>query len=198
MPRNSEAAATAPAATTWPVWARVAVSLLLLWHVAATLVYEFNEEPYSGLEQAVAAKFFPYLGLINEWQRHQYYAPEPPDTPIVLATIQFADGRPEKEVRLPDPGLVPRLRLQRRLAFAFNVHAEAQKAAPHLRFRAASYARYLCRQNPGASLITIYTQWHLIPRPEEVRRALGRGETLDLDGRRYYSAKFVAGDYPCP
>lgn len=198
MPRNSEAAAAAPAATTWPVWARVAVSLLLLWHFAATLAYEFSEPPFSELERSVGEAFYPYLGLINEWQRHQYFAPEPPDTPIVVAEVHFADGRPDREVRLPDPGLMPRLRLQRRLAFAFNVHAEAQNVEPDLRVRAAAYARYLCRQNPGASGVTLYTQWHQIPRPEEVRRALERGETVDLDAPRYYSAKFVAGDFSCP
>jgi hypothetical protein len=199
MSRNSEAGRE-PAPASWPAWARLVVSLVLLWHFAAVVAYEFDEPPQSLLEHQVAEKFYPYLGLINEWQKHQYYAPIPPDTPIVLAMLHFGDGRPDREVRLPDPTLVPRLRMQRRLAFAYNIHAEAQLAPelPVAGLKAASYARYLCRQNPGCSGVTIYFQWHKIPELSRARRAVERGEALDIDGPDYYSAKFFVGEYSCP
>ena len=199
MSRNSEAGRD-PAACPWPTWAKVVVSIALLWHLTAIVAYELDEPPQSLLEHEVAEKFYPYLALINEWQKHQYYSPSPPDTPIVLATVHFADGRPDVEVRLPDPAVGPRLRLQRRLAFAFNIHIEAQIPTEHPMsgLKAAAYARYLCRQHPGCSGVTISTQWHQIPKLRDVLRTVERGESVDLDGPKYYSPKFFVGDYACP
>jgi hypothetical protein len=198
MPRNSEAGRQGPT-TSWPTWAKVVASLVLLWHFVAVLAYEFDEPPQSLLEHTVAEKFYPYLALINEWQKHQYYAPTPPDTPIVLAVVHFADGRPDRDVRLPDARVAPRLRFQRRLAFAFNIHAEAQLPPDHplagLKWRA--YARYLCRQNPGCSQVDIYFQWHKIPDLDRAIRAVERGEVLNIDGPEYYSPRYLIGEYPC-
>jgi hypothetical protein len=199
MPRNSDAGRE-PTPTSWPTWAKVVVSLVLIWHFVAVVAYEFDEPPQSLLEHKVAEKFYPYLALINEWQKHQYYAPNPPDTPIVLAAVHYADGRPDAEVRLPDPTMAPRLRLQRRLAFAYNIHAEAQLPPEHplAGLKAAAYARFLCRQNPGCSGVTISFQWHKVPDLSRAMQAVERGEALNIDGPEYYSARYFIGEYACP
>ena len=84
----------------WPGWARVVVSLALLYHMAAVLAGAVGVPPSSELEQAIADQFTPYFDLMDLGYSYRFYA-EPPPTPVVTATLQFGDGRPEETVRLP-------------------------------------------------------------------------------------------------
>ena len=80
------------------------------------------------LERAIADRFTPYFDLMDLGYSYRFYA-EPPPTPVVTATIQFGDGRPEETVRLPGrevPG--PRMRHQRQLALANALYADVQEA----------------------------------------------------------------------
>ena len=52
------------------------------------------------LEQSIAEVFTPYFDLVDLGYSYRYYA-EPPPTPVVTATLEFGDGRPEETVRLP-------------------------------------------------------------------------------------------------
>ena len=45
--------------------------------------------------------------MIDQGYAYRYYAPEPPPTPVVVATIHYADGRPDATIRLPARGLCP-------------------------------------------------------------------------------------------
>ena len=56
--------------------------------------------PSSELERAIADGFSPYFDLMDLGYSYRFYA-EPPPTPVVTATIQYGDGRPEETVRLP-------------------------------------------------------------------------------------------------
>ena len=48
----------------------------------------------------IAEVFTPYHDLVDLGYSYRYYA-EPPPTPVVTATLEFGDGRPEETVRLP-------------------------------------------------------------------------------------------------
>ena len=46
------------------------------------------------LEQAIAEPFTPYYDLVDLGYSYRYYA-EPPPTPVVTATLEFGEGRPD-------------------------------------------------------------------------------------------------------
>ena len=147
-------------------------------------------------------RFAAYYQVLDQGYAYRYYAPEPGPTPIVTATIRFADGRPEQIVRLPERGVWPRLRYQRQLALAYHLVADFEEA----RHRddgessadARSYARHLARAHPGCSSVTLYIQVHLIPDPEAVREALGRGRgRVDIDADEFYTTPERIGEFPC-
>ena len=95
-----EPSAGSAARAGWPGWAKVVVSLLLLYHMAAVLAGAVAVPPSSELEQSVADKFAAYFAVMDMGYSYRFYA-EPPPTPVVTATLQFGDGRPEETVRLP-------------------------------------------------------------------------------------------------
>src|SRR5262249_8139109 len=134
---------------------------------------------------------------------YRFYAPEPGATPVVTATIRYADGRPEETVRLPTRGVWPRLRYQRQLALAnhlFNdFEAVRTRTGDGSQSRwALSFARHLCRSHPGASGVTLRVQMHMIPDIREVHDALERpGGHVDLDAEEFLTTPERIGDYPC-
>lgn len=93
----------------WPVWARRVVTVAILVHVAAVLAGALGAPPSSELEHEVAEWFEPYHQVLDQGDAYRYYSSAFPPTPVVTATLTFADGRPEKTVRLPERGLRPRL-----------------------------------------------------------------------------------------
>jgi hypothetical protein len=158
--------------------------------------------PSSGLEQAVRDGFGLYYQLVDQGYAYRYYAPEPGPTPVVTARVRYADGRPEETVRLPRRGVLPRLRYQRQLALANHLttdFTEARQAtgeganSPWAR----SYARHLARSRPGCTSVTLFTQMHLIPDPQQVREALASRAPVDLDAEEYYTAPERIGEFPC-
>src|SRR5690606_27087898 len=129
--------------------------------------------------------------------------PEPGPTPVVTATIAYADGRPEETLRLPSRGVQPRLRYQRQLALAYHLTADFRRSRhvhrpdepPHDHEEseprsawARSYARHIARTHPGAAVVTLYTQDHLIPDPARVAADLARGVRVDLDAEEFFTA----------
>ncbi len=87
-------------------------SVVLVVHFSAVLAGAFGAGASSMLEQAAARAFSPYNNLVDQGYGYRYYAPEPGPTPVVTATLHYADGR-EEVVRLPTRGVWPRLRYQR-------------------------------------------------------------------------------------
>jgi hypothetical protein len=188
----------------WPGWARVVVSIALLYHMAAVLAGALGVPPSSRLEQAIADGFTPYYDVMDLGYSYRFYA-EPPPTPVVTATLLFGNGQPQETVRLPGRDVpAPRLRHQRQLALANALYADVQEAK--LRTKDASrsrlaraYARHLCRSRPGCRSVTLHVQQHLIPDPAQVREAIAApgAPRFDLYAESLFTAPEWIGDYPC-
>jgi hypothetical protein len=186
----------------WPLGLRVLVTLVVLIHAWAIVIGGWSSPPSSELEVRLAEMFHNYYDLIDQGYSYRYYAPEPPPTPVVTATIHYADGRVEN-IRLPDRGTRPRLLYQRELALANALFVEVDQAR---RQRgevghgpwAQSYARHLGKQHPGAQRVTLSLQFHLIPDLGRVRAQWeATGRVPDLDAPEFYTVPERIGDYPC-
>jgi hypothetical protein len=186
----------------WPIEARRVVSAVIAFHAAAVLAGVLAGSPSSPLEKSVADVFAAYYEAFDQGYGYRYYAPEPGPTPIVTATVRYADGRPDVTVRLPERGVLPRLRYQRQLALANHLVAQFEESrqgasdAPVVPY-ARSYARHVARTHPGSSSVALYTQLHLIPHPQAVREAIGAGKRVDLDAEEFYTAPQRIGEFPC-
>jgi hypothetical protein len=186
----------------WPRWARITVSLVVLLHAAAIWLAAWAGEPASPLEVGLASAFRGYHDLIDQGYTYRFYAPEPPPTPVVTATIRYGDGRTE-EVRLPDRATRPRMLYQRELALANSLFMETRFAREG-RFEpgqgplAQSYARHLGKTHPGARSVTLTVQAHLIPDPRRVAELWRTGRKApDLDAPEFYTVPERIGEYPC-
>jgi hypothetical protein len=177
---------------------------MLLFHLAALLAGALGVPPSSELERAIADGFSPYFDLMDLGYSYRFYA-EPPPTPVVTATIEYGDGRPEETVRLPGrdvPG--PRMRHQRQLALANALYADVQEARRRVKDAgqsrlARAYARHLCRTRPGCRSVTLRLEQHLIPDPGQVRQALEApgSPRFDLFADRLFTTPEWIGDFPC-
>jgi hypothetical protein len=186
----------------WPAWTRVVVTLVVLVHAWAIWVGAWASPPSSPLQQRIADKFRGYYDVLDQGYAYRYYAPEPPPTPIVMATIHYADGRTEV-VRLPDRGTRPRMLYQRELALANALFIEVDQARQQHGeighgLWAQSYARHLGKTHLGAKSVTLTLQLHLIPDPARVEEQLRTtGKAPDLDAAEFYTVPERIGEYPC-
>lgn len=188
----------------WPSGAKLLASVALLGHMVAILAAAWAAPPSSELQGAVADLFARYYDLIDQGYGYRYYAPEPPPTAVVKALLRFADGRGERVIRLPDRAQRPRLRYQRHLALAHHLFEDfsAAKNSPGGAMPsrwAASYARHLCRTNPGCTGVTLTLEMHLIPDLRLIREAASRpgGAPVDVDAEEFFTVPERIGDYPC-
>ena len=188
----------------WPVWARVAVSMGLLFHFGAVLGGALGVPPSSALEQSFAEIFRPYHELVDLGYSYRYYA-EPPPTPVVTATLEFGDGRPEESLRLPGLKLSgPRMRHQRQLALANALSMAVREAKERTgdsskSMLARAYARHLCSTRPGCRSVTLHLQYHLIPELEHVRQVTRSPaeSRFDLFADSLFTTPEWIGDYAC-
>ncbi len=190
-------------ARAWPGWARWAATAALLVHASAVLAGALGAPPSSKLEHEVAGFFAPYHQMLDQGDAYRYYSTAFPPTPVVNATLSFADGRPDKVVRIPERGLRPRLLYQRQLALAHGLMEDfeaARRDGDGSKSRwAHAFAGHLCRTNPGCSEVTLRLQMHLVPSIERVQQSL-RTPTLtpvDLDADEFTTAPERIGVYPC-
>jgi hypothetical protein len=189
---------------TWPVEARRVVSAVLIFHIVAILVGALSAHPSSMLERSLAEKFGPYFQAIDQGYAYRYYAPEPPPTPVVTATVVHADGRPDATIRLPRKETFPWLLRQRQLALANHLYTDFQAAkyegGDGSRSRwARSYARHLAKTHPGAVEVRLHAQLHLIPDVQRVRESLASpiSRGVNLDAEEFYTTPERIGEYPC-
>jgi hypothetical protein len=188
----------------WPRWARVTVTILLVFHLVAVVAGGLAVPPSSELERSIADLFTSYYGLADLGYAYRFYV-EPPPTPVVTATLRFGDGRPEETVRLPGRNVRgPRMRHQRQLALANALFTDVQEARQRTgdasrSLLARAYARHLCASRPGCQTVTIHLQQHLIPEMEQVREEIGAsgGDSVDLFSETLFSAPERIGDYSC-
>jgi hypothetical protein len=191
----------------WPGWAKGLASAAIGLHLLAIGCAAFGAAPASPLQRRLSASFARYFGLIDQGYSYRYYAPEPPPTPVVEARLKFADGRPDRVVRLPDRATRPRMLYQRELALANSLFVEhnalrgldpgvPDEARPPHRW-AASYARHLGRVH-GCREVELAVMLHLIPPLSEVQAALAEGGPAPaLDDPRFYSVPELVGVFPC-
>jgi hypothetical protein len=188
----------------WPVAWRRLVSAVLIFHLVAILAGALSAHPSSGLERSIADKFAAYFQLIDQGYAYRYYAPEPPPTPVATATVHYADGRPDRTIRLPRKETFPWLLRQRQLALANHLYSDFQAAkfeggdASKSRW-GRSYARHLAKTYPGSSEIELHAQLHLIPDVQRVREMLASPSSrgVDLDAEEFYTTPERIGAYPC-
>jgi hypothetical protein len=188
----------------WPLWARWLATLAIAVHVSAVLAGALGAPPASALEHEVAEFFEPYHQLLDQGDSYRYYSTAFPPTPVVIATLTFADGRPEKVIRLPERGLRPRLRIQRQLALAHSLMGDFEAAqrdgGDGTKSRwANAFATHLCRSNPGCSSVSLEVQMHLVPRIERIQHLLSRSkfETIDLDADEFFDDPKHIGVFSC-
>jgi hypothetical protein len=188
----------------WSGRARAVATVVLVFHLAAVLAGAMGVPPSSELEHAIADMFTPYFDLMDLGYSYRFYA-EPPPTPVVTATIEYADGRPDETVRLPGRAVAgPRMRHQRQLALANALSLDVQEARRQVKDAgqsrlARAYARHLCRTRPGCRSVTLHLEHHLIPDPQEVRQALAApgSPRFDLSADRLFTTPEWIGDFPC-
>jgi hypothetical protein len=200
---RGESAAEASERPEWPVWARVVVSLVLLFHGLAVLTGALGVPPSSTLERNIADAFMPYYGLLDLGYAYRFYA-EPPPTPVVTATLRYT-SRPDEMLRLPRRNVAgPRMRHQRQLALANALFMDVQEAKERTgdssrSLLARAYARHLCASQPGCQSVILRLQQHLIPEPDQVRetqRAKGAAP-FDLFAESLFTTPEWVGEYSC-
>ena len=175
----------------------------------AVLAGAWAAPPSSALERTLANRFAAYFQATDQGYSYRYYA-QPGPTPVVLARVAYADGRPDVVVRLPERGVAPRLRYQRQLALANHLAVDVEQSRHHGEddggdhtghehggVWARSFARHLARTHPGSSSVVLTLQSHLIPDPARVAGMLARGEAIDLDADEFYTAPERIGEFPC-
>ncbi len=191
-------------ARAWPGWAKALVSLAIVYHMTAVLAGAVGVPPSSVLERTVADLFTPYYDLVDFGYAYRFYT-EPPPTPVVTATLRFADERPVVTVRLPGKEVRgPRMRHQRQLALANALFLDVREAQARTGERdqsrlARAYARHLCATRPGCTSVTLHMQYHLIPEIDQVREVIERpGSTrYDLFAGSLFTKPEWIGEYPC-
>jgi hypothetical protein len=188
----------------WPGWARGIASLAIAYHVTAVVAGAVGVPPSSVLERSVANLFTPYYDLVDFGYAYRFYS-EPPPTPIVTATLRFADGREDETVRLPGRHVGgPQMRRQRQLALANALFSDVREAQEQAGSRdrsrlARAYARHLCATRPGCESVTLHLRFHLIPEIDLVREAIERpgAGPYDLFADSLFSTPEWIGEYPC-
>lgn len=177
-----EPSAESPAGKPWPLWATRLASVAIALHLMAVITgpwaapIRFRERS-SDLALGVWHCFRPYLelGFLNHGYR--FFAPDPGRVQHLLAyKVEFADGRPPLEGRLPDLAIWPRLRYHR--------HFMLTDQLPGLDPRTVdiwnqSFSQHL-KQKYQAQAVELYECWHIVPSMEEVRA----GRKLD-DPQQY-------------
>jgi hypothetical protein len=185
-----------------PLWVRLTISAILLFHATAIWVGAWADRPSSPFQQRLAEAFRWYYGLIDQGYSYRYYANGAPPTPVVTAVIQYADGRTD-QIRIPDRKTQPRLLHQRELALANHLNEDVRAATqstgdPSQSRWAQSYARHLGRTHPGARSVTLSIQEHRTPDPARVLDELRRTRrTPEIDAEEFYTVPERIGEFPC-
>jgi hypothetical protein len=199
-PRGPEAAVDLP----WPVWARVIVTFAVVWHIGAVLAGGLGTvPPMSSLEETVRQFFRPYYDLVDQGYAYHFYAPDPPTaTPIILATMHFSDCRPDQILRIPERGVRPPLVHHRQVHLAeslFNDFEDALSYSGNGRNSrlARSYARHLCKTQPGCTSVTLELRIRRVPAMDAVAARLDSEHVsrVDIDSEENYDSPRRIGDY---
>jgi hypothetical protein len=166
-------------------WLRRAVSLWLVFHLAAITVAPAAVGPSSDLIRSAWRVFRPYLEALYLDHGYHFFAPEPVESTLLAFAATRADGTVVRG-RIPDRATRPRLLYHR--YFMLTEHmSDAPEGLRSLWHE--SYAHHLGRKY-GATEVTLIQQTHNLPTMERIR---GGGRLTDPES---YEDQPL-GTFPC-
>ena len=115
----------------WSITLRVVVSGLLVFHVLAVFVPPFTFATTSGpgtgspFAEPLMRALKPYTDVVYLDHGYFFFAPNPGPSHLLRAKLEFADGRPTKELMFPDRSQHwPRLLYHRHFMLAEQLHSD--------------------------------------------------------------------------
>jgi hypothetical protein len=115
----------------WSLARRVFVSLLLIFHVVAVFIPPFTFATSSGpgsgspFAEPLMNMWKPYTDLMFLDHGYFFFAPNPGPSHLLKAKLEFADGRPPRELTFPDREQQwPRLLYHRHFMLAEQLHSD--------------------------------------------------------------------------
>lgn len=191
-PRQAQnSAEKSPREKSWGAKAKIAVSLLLAWHLVGLLVWPLSV-PQSILGDALRPIYRPYLEAAYLAHGYKFFGPDPGPSHLIRYDVERADGSHVKGVFPDRKEHWPRLYYHRHFMLSEFVHSmppdasldpripwerRAMSAAEKTYVR--SYADHLLAANKGRT-VSLELVEHLIPEPEDVLRG------MRLDDKRLY------------
>jgi hypothetical protein len=146
----------------WPLWAKIVVSLLIVWHFFAIFL-AVTSEGYAGGRPELAYQLYysevpwthGYLKGLFLTNAYRFFAPNPGPTTLIWFRLQYEDGS-VRWVELPDGDeFVLRMPYQRRLALAMAIGqniAFDREGRPFLSVQGkaylSSYVRHVAKKFP--------------------------------------------------
>src|SRR5262245_38749551 len=90
-----------------PVWVKLLISILVVWHVAAVVSAPLafacmSRGGPSAAAAAIASFFQPYSSALYLNHGYAFFAPDPGPNHLVDYTVEFADKRTAVRGRIPD------------------------------------------------------------------------------------------------
>jgi hypothetical protein len=184
-------------------WRRTVVSLWLLFHVSAIVIYPAAIlVPPRGLLRAISDVCFErYMEALYMVQGHRFFAPEPGPGTMIAYRIERADGSVEENI-FPRREISPRLMYHRHFMLSERVQDVGVETEWY-----RMYARHLAHVMEG-SRVTLWQVVHQLPTPEDIlagkrldddefyeRRELGSWSRAELDEPwEVDESDFITGD----
>lgn len=143
---------------------RGAVSVWLVFHLAAIVVAPASVSPSSDLIQTSWLLFRPYLQVFYLNHGYHFFAPEPAESTLLAFVAERPDGTSVRG-RIPNFGIKPRLLYHRH----FMLTEHMAQAPPSLQAQwYNSYAQHIGKTY-GATRVSLTRQAHFLPSPRMVR-----------------------------
>lgn len=167
----------------WGAPAKIAVSLLLAWHLIGLLVWPLSV-PQSMLGDALRPIYRPYLEAAYLTHGYKFFGPDPGPSHLIRYDVERSDGSHVKGVFPDRKEHWPRLFYHRHFMLSEFVHSQppdesvdpripwerrAMSAAEQTYVR--SYADHLLAANDGRR-VSLELVEHLIPEPGDVLRGM--------------------------
>lgn len=170
----------------WGRWVRIAVSLLIMWHLFAVIVGPLAIQLPSHAVQGLARSDYMtwYLGPLYLNTGYSFFAPSPPDTmPAVHYRVVDASGK-EYSGKFPDlERQWPRARYHRYMMLAEQIQLpiRGEPFRERVQTMLRVFARRLLREHNGVSVQIDYKLHDVIVDPDRFVT-----EGLSLDDANYF------------
>ena len=157
----------------WALWARIVVTIVVVWHLTVVFLSPLSIAPTSPLVHGIAQS--PYLRWYSDplYLNHGYhfFGPDPPlGGQLVRYQVFGDDGQVKAEGEFPNLDQQwPRLWYHRHMMLADQMSGVGVYGDPNRdkQLMLTAYARYLLRKHDGAQA-RLENVYHRSLRPEEV------------------------------